>query len=178
MEDIALNNYTQTEDVERAMDRRRCAMVGSTALQRFMRAEWEPSDFDIACKCDSYAEWRMLVENYLRNVRVTGKAASTFLGVNEPLLDIVETVNIKIEGIAKPVQIVGIMSTAESLPDLITRTTDKPACVSYTLHASTGERIFHLSESCLEAIATKKLAPGSISAARAPKYRARGFDIE
>lgn len=178
MEDIALNNFTMTEDVERAMDRRRCAMVGSTALQRFMHADWEPSDFDIACKCDSYAEWRMLVDNYLRNIRITGKAASTFSGVSEPLVSIMETANIKIEGIAKPVQIIGLMSTFETLPDIIARTTDMPACVSYTLHAKTGERIFHLSERCLEAIATKKLAPGSISAARAPKYRARGFDIE
>lgn len=192
MEDIATSLYP-------AVDWSRCLVAGSYALQQYTRDKsWMPGDIDIVCQCDSYAEFDQALEAFAANLGpsaaiIKAKHWTPEARAKEPIEgeerfheSIIGTSTLKVAGVPLPVQLVGITSAGYHLPgdnhpSILThmaRITDLPAKVTYSVHDQGRQRIFHVPETAIAALMTRRIPRGGTCASRVAKYRARGYTFD
>ena len=77
----------------------------------------------------------------------------------------------------KTAQLICLKQTANETPeDILSETSDIPACVSYRMH--NGQRIYHVPEKGVEILATRHGSRDQICPMRMEKYKQRGYTFE
>lgn len=191
MEDIAAPLYS-------AMDWSRCLVAGSYALQQYTQATtWQPNDIDVACSCDSHAEFLQLLNQFtaklapraavvtkikLRTQTERDASVRNTTGREERYHgSILASAVVQVDHVTLPVNIVGFTPSTPTfgrlpLVDHLGHINDQPASVTYTVSPH-GVRLFHLWPGVQDMLDTHQVPAFEICAARRAKYEKRGYEF-
>lgn len=186
------------------IDWSRCVIMGSFALREYLRASgapptWLSNDIDIACDVDSHDAFRTEIgrmQDRLKTIDPEAKlkieqikllskeernqnSRAIVEGREERFHDsIVATSTLRIPSVTLPVQLIALdTASSNHRGDIVGHLaciTDLPAAVSYRID-SAGQRIFHVPEKALSALATCRVSVHDCCPARIAKYTERGF---
>ena len=192
-----LSSYTGTKkrnfshpdlpnNIKNSINWQNSAVAGSFALHQFTGAtDWQPEDLDIMVACQTKEEFIKSALEF-ENKSQASLIRFAWFDPTKPKFStdridelfhesVLGSRTYCVAGFDKPVQLICLQQTEtlKSPAEILSLTTDIPACVSYTM--VDGEKLFQIPARGREILLTNRGSRTDICANRYEKYLARGF---
>jgi hypothetical protein len=166
-----------------AVNWKNSVVAGSFALHLYTSdTTWQPADVDIMVACTTPAEFEQEAQKFEQKSGAILTKSAWFDGKTAGANKADELFHEKVMGSRtytipfydKPVQLICLKQTNfESAEEILSETSDIPACVSYKMY--NGQRIYNVPEKGVECLRTKHCSRLMVCPSRMEKYRQRGY---
>lgn len=185
-------NFDQPDlpnSIKNSIDWKNSAVAGSFALHQFTGAtNWQPNDIDIMVACQTKEEFLASAQAF-ENKSQAILVRHAWFDPNKPTVNTETSDDEKfhesvlgsrtyyVSEFDKKIQLICLKQSEarESPAEILSLTTDIPACVSYTMF--NGEKVFQIPARGREILLTNRGPKTGICASRYEHYLSRGYEF-